>query len=138
MTPDHPLAPLDKGNYVVAIPTESELDIRKRLLDTKLYENHYRDCEVVEVVGTIRQMLEHRMGDKAPVFRVEHLDALITIDIAGTESAHDVLFDIAARANARVFIENGEVILSRRKLAELASLDPTTSETVAKHELPSH
>ena len=88
------------------------------MLDANLYENHYLDYDVVDVIGTIRQMLKHRMGDKAPAFQVEDFDAIITMDITAGEPAYDVLFRIAAKAKARVFIEDGAVILSRKKLTE--------------------
>lgn len=124
MTSDYPLPQLGKGTYVVANPNESELDIRKCLLGANLYENHYLDCTVNDVVGTIRQMLEHRIDDKAPEFRVEDLDAiLLTMDIRAEEPAYEVLFRIAAKALARVFIDDGAVVLSRKKLTEPANLD---------------
>ena len=46
------------------------------------------------------------------------MDALITMEISGKEPAYDVLFNIAALAKARIFIEDGTVVLSRKNLTE--------------------
>jgi len=129
-TPGHILDPLDKGVYVVAKPTESELATRRLLLDAKLYESEHFDNDVGEIIGTIQQMLKHRIGDKMPVFRVDNVHELISMKIGAEEPAYKVLFRIAAKAGARVFVEDGEVMLSRKKLVELTDLDATTSEVV--------
>ncbi|MHC4146239.1 MAG: hypothetical protein ACYSUD_15830, partial [Planctomycetota bacterium] len=131
LTSGHPLPLLDKGAYVVARPAEFELATRKLLLEAKLYESHHFDNDVDEVIETIRQMLKHRIGEKAPTLRVEDVDALITMDIGADEPAYDVLLRIAAKAKARVFIKDGAVVLSRKRLTELTNLDATTSEAVA-------
>ena len=96
----------------------SELEVRKRLLESVGYESAYFDCEVDDVVETIQHMLKHRMGDKAPAVQIEDVNASITMNVSGKEPAYDVLFNIAAKAKARIFIEDGAVILSRNKLRE--------------------
>jgi hypothetical protein len=137
LTPGHTLAISDKGNYIVTRPAEFELVTRKLLLETKLYESHHFDNEVEDMIQMIRQMLRNRIGDKTPVFRVDDVHALITMDIHPEEPAYEVLFRIAAKAQTRVFIEDDAVILSRKKLTELANPDVTTSDMVARHERPS-
>ena len=142
LEPGSLLPPLDKETYIVANPTESELAIRKHLLETNLHESAYFDCTIAHVIGDINRTLESRLGDKAPPVLLERLDEsklpVVTLEMSGKEVAHDVLFDIAARARARIFIENGEVVLSRKKLREIASLEITTSGLVATtSELPS-
>ena len=131
LTPGHTLPPLNEQAYAIANPAESELAIRQLLLATSLYESHHFDCEVEEVFETIRQMLKHRIGDKAPALLVDDIAAPITMDIGDKEPAYEALFNIAAKAKARVFIEDGAVVLSRKKLTELTSLDATTSEVAA-------
>ena len=131
MAPGQALPALDEKTYIIADPTESELELRAILLESTGYESSYFDFHIDETIETIRQMLKYRIGDKAPPIRVEDVDALITTKISGEESAYDALLNIAAQAEARVFIEDGEVILSRKKLTELANLDVTTSEVVA-------
>ncbi|MBL7185140.1 MAG: hypothetical protein ISS70_02355 [Phycisphaerae bacterium] len=137
LKPGSLLPPLDKETYIVANPTESELEIRKCLRESFGYESKYFDCTVVEVIEIIRKMVKHRLGDKAPDVRIEDVDALITMEITGKEAAYDVLFNIAAQAKARVFIEDGAVVLSRKKLREIAALEVTTNDMVARRELPS-
>ncbi|UCE49944.1 MAG: hypothetical protein JSW47_07265, partial [Phycisphaerales bacterium] len=135
------LPPLDKKTYIIADPVESELAIRKLLLETTLYESVYLDCAIPDIIGDINRMLKSRLGDKAPPVRIEPLDEsklpLVTMEMSGKEIAYDVLFDMAARARARIFIEDGVVVLSRKKLTELTNLETTTSEMVARREPPS-
>lgn len=120
LTTGHPLPPLDEQNYIIADPAASELEIRKYLLESSGYESHYFDSSVDEVVETINLMLKHRLGDKAPPVRVEGVDALITMEIGSQEAAYDVLCNIAAQAKARIFAEDGAVVLSQRPLKEIA------------------
>jgi hypothetical protein len=114
------LPPLDKETYIIANPTGSELEVRKRLLESVGYESAYFDCEVDDVVETIQHMLKHRMGDKAPAVQIEDVNASITMNVSGKEPAYDVFLKIAAKAKARIFIEDGAVILSRNKLREMS------------------
>ena len=137
LTPGHTLPSLEEDSYVVAKPSQPELATRRLLIETKLYESHHFDNDVEELIETIRRMSKQRIGEEAPVFRVDDVHALITMDIAAEEPAYEVLFRIAVKAKARIFIEDGAVILSRRKLTELANLDPTTNDMVARRGLPS-
>ncbi|HUV62868.1 MAG TPA: hypothetical protein VMW24_03165 [Sedimentisphaerales bacterium] len=111
---------LNKKNYIVADPAESELKVRKCLLESHGYESKYFDMPADEVVEGICWMLKCRLGDKAPPFQVEDADTLITMAIRGDTPAYDVLCDIAARAKLRLFVEDGAVVLSRKPLKELA------------------
>ena len=124
-TPGYRLPQLDEQTYIVANPAESELEVRKRLLETRGYESHYFDCELAEVVGDINRMLKSRLGDNAPPVRIESADEsnlpLITMDISGEVPAYDVLCNIAAQAKVRLFIENGAAVLSYKPLKEIAT-----------------
>ena len=113
LAPGYLLPPLSKKAYIVADPTESEIDVRNFLLKALAYETHHIDCTVDDVIETIHHMLKRRLGDKVPPFRIEGVDALITIHISGEASAYDVLCDIAAMTKAHIFIEDGAVVLSR-------------------------
>lgn len=121
LEPGSLLPPLDKETYIVANPTESELEVRKRLRESVGYESVYFDCTVDDVIDYVKRTLKRRLGEKAPAVRVEDVDALITMEISGKESAYEVFFRLAAKASARVFIENGAVILSRKKLKETSA-----------------
>jgi hypothetical protein len=125
LEPGSLLPPLDKETYIVADPTESELAIRKRLLETNLHESAYFDCTIAHVIGDINRTLKSRLGDKAPHVLLERLDEsklpLVNMEMSGKEIAYDVLFDIAARARVRIFIENGAVVLTRKKLKETSA-----------------
>jgi hypothetical protein len=50
---------------------------------------------------------------------------LSTMDIGDKEPAYDALFNIATKAKARIFIEDGAVVLSRKKLTELVNVYST-------------
>ncbi len=120
--PGHLLPPLDEQKYIIADPTDSELEVRKCLLETLLYESHYIDCTLAEVVETINQMLKHRLSDKAPAVRIESVDTtqppFITMDI-NEEPAYDALCNIAAKAQVRIFVEQGVLVLSRKEFREM-------------------
>ena len=122
LKPGHLLPSLDEQKYIVADPTDSELEVRKCLLETLLYESHYIDCTLAEVVETINQMLKHRLSDKAPPVRIESVDTtqppFITMDI-NEEPAYDALCNISAQAQVRIFVEQGVVVLSRREFGEM-------------------
>ena len=118
------LPPLDEKNYIVAVPTKSELEVRRRLLQTPLFKNHYIDCELAWVLRDINLMLKKRLGDKAPPVRVEHIDKskvpLITMTLP-EEPAYDVLCDLAAEAKLCIFVENGEIVLNSKKYKEISN-----------------
>ncbi len=128
LTPGYLLPLLDKKNYIIADPAESELEVRKCLLESKGYESHYIDMLPDEVLETINMMLKHRLGDKAPTVRVEAPAGsrlpLLTMEITGQEPAYDVLCNIAARAKLRIFVEDGAVVLSKKPLKELVAKPP--------------
>lgn len=126
LKPGHLLPTLDEQKYIVANPTESEFEVRSCLLGTTGYESTYIDCNLADVVEMINQMLEHRLGDKAPTVRIESEGTsppLITIDIT-KESAYDVLCNIAAKAQVHVLVENGAVVLSQKKFREMSGESP--------------
>ena len=122
LKPGHLLPPLDEQTYIVADPTESELEVRKSLLETPVYESHHFDCTLADLVETINQMLKYRLGDKASPVRIESVDEsklpLITMDIT-EEPAYDALCNIAAKAQVRIFVEQGAIVLSRKELREM-------------------
>lgn len=121
LTTGYRLPPLDGNAYIVAKPAKSELEIRKNLLDSVGYESHYIDCIAEDVIKEMNLSFKHRMGDKAPPVRAEGVEDLITMDIGDKESAYDVLCKIAAKTNAHIFIEDGTVVLSRKKYPELST-----------------
>jgi hypothetical protein len=137
MSSGQALPALDEKAYIIADPTESELELRAILLESTGYESVYLDFHIDDTIETIQQMLRHRIGGKAPFIRVEDVDALITTKISAEESAYDVLFKIAAKAKARICIEDGTVVLSRNELAELTRPNTTTNDMVARRERPS-
>ena len=118
------LPPLAEENYIVAVPTKSELEVRKRLLQIPLIKNHYIGCEFTWVLRDINLILKKRLGDKAPPVRVEHMGKpklpLITMTLP-EEPAYDVLCDLAAKAQLRIFVENGEIVLSSKKYKEISN-----------------
>ncbi len=109
LTPGHVLPQLDEQIYIVAEPSESELKIRKCLLETLTYIEHYIDCEINNTLETIQVMLDNRLGDKAPPVRYEGVDGFfpspITMDLTEVP-AYDALCDIAAKAKVRIFVES--------------------------------
>jgi len=121
-TPGYRLPPLDGNAYIVAKPEKSELEIRKCLSESIGYRSAYFDCIVENVVNEMNLSLKHRMGEEAPPVRAEGVDGLITMDIGDEESAYDILCRIAAKAKVRIFIEDGTVVLSRKKYSELSTL----------------
>jgi hypothetical protein len=121
LSPGHRLPVLDEQNYIVASPTDSELEIRKLLLETSGGESHYVDCEVDEAIKMVRHQLKRRLGDKAPPVRLDGVEALITMDINREDSAYDALSNVAAMTKTHLFIEDGAVVLSSKPLEEIAA-----------------
>jgi hypothetical protein len=126
----HLLPSLDEEKYIIADPTDSELEVRKCLLGSTGYASQYIDCELADVIEAINKMLKHRLGNKAPSVRIESEDTwkppLITIDITN-EPAYDVLCNLADKAKCHVFIEKGVVILSQRQFKEISGKNPDSS-----------
>jgi hypothetical protein len=120
LSPGHRLPPLDEQGYIVADPTDSELKIRKILLNTPGCESYYYDCDVDDVIEMIRHKLKQHLGDKAPPIRIDSVDAPVTMDTSDKQSAYDILCKAALMAKAHLFIENGAVILSSKPLKEIA------------------
>lgn len=122
LKPGNPLPSLGEEKYVITDPTESELGVRKCLLGSTGYTSTYIDCELADVVEMINKMLKHRLGDKAPSVRIEFNDTflppLITMDIT-KESAYDVLCNIATKAEVRIFVEQGAIVLSQKEFREM-------------------
>ncbi len=118
------LPQLDEKNYLVADPTNSELKVRGCLLQTILFKSksEYFDCELAWVLRDINLMLKNRLGDKAPPVRIEFAEKskmpLITMSMGG-KPTYDVLCNIAAKAQLRIFVENGEIVLSSKKYKEI-------------------
>jgi len=121
LKPGNPLPSLDEEKYIIANPTNSELEVRECLLQTSMYESHYYDCTLAEVVEDINRMLKHLLGDKAFPVRIESVDTMqppfITMDIT-KESAYDVLCSIAAKAQVRIFVEHDAIVLNRKEFSD--------------------
>ena len=125
LKPGYLLPQLHEKTYIVANPTESELHVRECLLQTPLFESYYimYDCTLPRIVGEINIILKKHLGDKAPPVKIEHMDmvSLITTKLPPEESAYDVLCDLAAKAQLRIFVENGEIVLSSKKYKEISN-----------------
>jgi hypothetical protein len=128
LTSGHSLPSLDEQNYIVAEPTDSELQIRKILLETIGGESHYSDCVVDDVIKMVRHQLKRRLDDKAPPIRLDDVEALVTMDISREDSAYDALCNVAALAKVHLFIEDGAAILSSKPLKEMAVRKTDTKE----------
>jgi hypothetical protein len=124
LTPGHTLPQLDEQMYIVADPTDSELKIRKCLLEIQMYESHYIDYQVDWAIDDINRMLKHRHGDNVPPVRYERIDGFlpdtITMDLFEVPM-YDALCDIAAKTKLRIFIEDGAVLFSAKPLRETAN-----------------
>lgn len=121
LTPGHALPSLGEQDYIIAEPTDSELDLRQLLLQTSTYESHYIDCEVNDVIDMIRHMLKRHANNKVPFFQVDDVMATITTDISGKDSAYDVLCDVAAMTKTHLFIGDVAIVLSSKPFKEIAS-----------------
>jgi len=125
LKPGYLLPQLHEKTYIVANPTESELHVRECLLQTPLFESYYimYDCTLPQIVGEINMILKKHLGDKAPPVKIEHMDmvSLITTKLPPEEPAYDVLCDLAAKAQLRIFVENGEIVLSSKKYKEISN-----------------
>ena len=121
LKPGHLLPPLEEQKYIITDPTESELGVRTCLLGSTGYKSQYIDCNLADVVEAINMMLKHRLGDKAPTVRVDSenlsLPPLITMEIT-EEPAYDILCNIAAKAQVRLFVEKGVIVLSQKEFRE--------------------
>ena len=105
----------DEENYVVAEPTESELEIRKRLLRTRV-TTKMTDIPLTEAFGHI---LTASLGSKAPPVRIDIADESkmhrpISIDVRGGP-LYEFLYTIAIQTNVYISIENGTIVLSEEK-----------------------
>ncbi len=118
------LPQLDEHNYIVAEPAESELEVRKCLLQTSPFESHYFDIPLTEMINTINLFLKHRLGEKAPPVQVELIGKsvapLITMSIGKKEkSAYDELCNIAAEAKFCIYFEKGAIVLSQKEFKDI-------------------
>lgn len=126
LKPGYLLPQLDEKTYIVADPTNSELKVRRCLLQTILFKSEYFDCTLADIIGDVNLMLKWRLADKAPPIRVEYMEKsklpLITITMRlPEEPAYDVLCDLAAKAKLRVFVEQDTVLLSSKKYKEISN-----------------
>jgi len=115
---------LDEHNYIIAEPTESELEVRKCLLQTSPFESNYFDVPLTEMISDISLVWKHRLGDKAPHIRIELIDKsvapLITMSTGKEEkSAYDQLCNIAAKAKFCLYVEKGEIVLSQKEFEDI-------------------
>jgi hypothetical protein len=104
----------DEEKYVVAEPTESELEVRKRLRRTRVTAK-MNDIPLTEVLDHI---LTEYFGSEAPPVRIDIADESkmprISIDFRST-SLYDLLCTIAIQKNFYISIENGTIVLSEKK-----------------------
>lgn len=104
----------DEENYVVAYPTESELEIRKRLLRS-LVTTKMIDITLTEALDHI---LTANFGSEAPPVRIDIADESKmprhTIDVRSVP-LYELLYKIAIQAKVYISIENGTIVLSEKK-----------------------
>jgi hypothetical protein len=104
----------DEENYVVAEPTESELEIRKRLLRTRVTTTML-DIPVTEALDHI---FTAYYGSDAPPVRIEVADESkmrrISIDVISVR-LYELLYKIAIQKNVYISIENDTIVLSEEK-----------------------
>jgi len=107
----------DEENYVVAEPAESELEVRKLLLRTRV-TTKMKDIPPTEALDHI---LTANFGSEAPPVRIEvaHESKMprLTIDVRSVR-LYELLYKIAFQANVYISIENGTIVLSEEKFKD--------------------
>jgi len=107
----------DEENYVVAEPTESELEVRKRLLRQRV------TAKMIDIPFTeaLDQIFTAYFGSEAPPIRIDIADESKmprhSIDVRSVR-LYNLLYDIAFQANVYISIENGTIVLSEEKFKE--------------------
>ena len=114
MSDGHLPPSFDEENYVVAEPTESELEIRKRLLRIRVTTTMY-DIPLTEALDHI---FTAYFGSEAPPIRLDIADESKmrrhSIDVRSVR-LYELLYKIALQANVYISIENGTIVLSEEK-----------------------
>jgi len=123
--PDGYIQPsFDEKNYVVADPTESELDLRS-LLQNRVTAT-FTDIPLTEVFD---QIFTAYFGSKGPRVRIEANDEpklpRVNID-ARDVSLYEVLFVCASQANVQVVLKDGTIILSPKESKAPQALENTS------------
>jgi hypothetical protein len=107
----------DEENYVVAEPAESELEIRKRMLRTRVTTT-MKDIPPSEALN---QILAAYYGSKAPPVWIEVADESkmhrLSIDVRSVP-LYELLYNIAVQVHVYISIENGTIVLSDEKLKD--------------------
>jgi hypothetical protein len=124
LEPGYLMPQLDEPNYIIAEPAESELEVRKCLLQAPPFGSHYFDVPLTEIISDINMFLKKRLGEKAPPVKVELIDKsrapLITMSFSKEDkSAYDILCNIAAEAKFCLYVENGTIILSQKEFKDI-------------------
>jgi hypothetical protein len=108
---------LDEQTYIVAEPAESELEVRNRLLRTRVTDTML-DVPLAEVLD---QILIAYFGNKAPPVRIDVADESkmprVSID-AKNVPLYEVLCNIASQANVYISIGNGTIVLSQKEFKD--------------------
>ena len=107
----------DEEKYVVVEPAESELEIRKRLLRTRVTTTMY-DIPLPEALDHI---FTAHFGSEAPPIRLDIADESKmhrhSIDVRSVP-LYELLYKIALQANVYISIENDTIILSEKKFKD--------------------
>jgi hypothetical protein len=105
---------VDEQTYIVADPTESELDLRSLLLRKRVTAT-FIDIPLTKALDHI---FTAYFGSKGPPVRIEAADESklprISID-ARNLSLYEVLFDCASQAKLQVILEEGTIVLSQKR-----------------------
>jgi len=107
----------DEEKYVVAEPTESELEVRKLLLRTRV------TTKMIDI--TLTEALDHiftaYFGSEAPPIRIDITDESkmhrLSIDVRSVP-LYELLYKIALQAKVYISIENGTIVLSEEKFKD--------------------
>jgi hypothetical protein len=104
----------DEQTYIVVDPTESELEVRSRLLKSHVTVT-MTDVPLTEIINHV---VIPFLGNNAPQVRIEAEDESklprISID-ASNMPLYEVLFVCASQANLRIILEDGSIILSQKE-----------------------
>jgi hypothetical protein len=117
LTNGHLPPSFDEEKYVVAEPTESELEIRKRMLRTRVTTT-MNDIPLTE---TLDHIFTAYFGSEAPPIRFDITDESKmhrhSIDVRSVR-LYELLYKIAIQANVYISIENGTIVLSEEKFKD--------------------
>jgi hypothetical protein len=124
----------DEKNYVIAEPAESELEIRKRLLRTRV-TTKMMDIPLTEALDHI---FTAHFGSEAPPIRFDIADESKmrrhSIDVRSVP-LYELLYKIAVQAHVYISIDSGTIVLSEEEF-KAQQAPKNTSENLENREEP--